>query len=667
MTQHDGRPVSTPIPWQSALLLVAFIVVSVYVRSQQADVAREGMQALDSARQYFNSHPYLDPGPALALEASAVERARREYEQRRQAQGAVPTPPGVIRREQQELDQQIETTLASVRALPAKSFAFAPGSSPAHTWLAYSLLHLNNVYLIGNGLLLLFFGVYLERSFGRLGYPALLLGLIASGALGWAVVAPPDASHGLVGSTPLLAGLAVVFAARFASRAGEGFYLAGVLFSLLWLALPPWATAKWYFAGLDLVSLHPVPASTAVYGACLGAMVCGGVASAIAWFAGLDGERSASGGSIDPRLRRAQRAREAGRPREALELLSEMLTAEPDHYEAALAAWEVATELGRDAELAPALLRVIRIELRSGRKELALDHWLELARGGIPERVEASLLIHMALLLREHGQKNEAAHALRCALERSDERENHVIAARIARAARGLDPGVSEVAAWRALGSVELSLADRQALENLIGEVLATPAARAASLARVAEPVAQPLPVAEELTERIALEPAAPPRPAAIEFQSNDRALDAVLALPLELKTDGLEIQTSQGHKKLVRYERIEAVAVAAVQGLGAKPVLVVDLVLNWMTPVNETLRVIRLRGDKFDPRRLFANEATAADALRSLIETVIERSNAKPLPDLGSALGQPFAVFEDLAIYQRAVLLAEGPAQSHE
>ena len=41
--------------------------------------------------------------------------------------------------------------------------------------------------------------------------------------------------------------------------------------------------------------------------------------------------------------------------------------------------------------------------------------------------------------------------------------------------------------------------------------------------------------------------------------------------------------------------------------------------------------------------------------------------SNAKPLPDLGSALGQPFAVFEDLAIYQRAVLLAEGPAQTHE
>ena len=187
------------------------------------------------------------------------------------------------------------------------------------------------------------------------------------------------------------------------------------------------------------------------------------------------------------------RAREAGRPREALELLSQHLAAEPDAYEAAVAAWEVARELGRDAEITASLLRVIRIELRRGLAAAAIDHWLDLVRGGIPERTEASLLIHIALLLREHDHKAEAVRALRFALEHSDDRANHVIAMRIARAARGLDPGTSETAAWRALGSVELSLKDRQALENLIGELLATPAARAAWLARVGrEAVAQP-------------------------------------------------------------------------------------------------------------------------------------------------------------------------------
>ena len=185
------------------------------------------------------------------------------------------------------------------------------------------------------------------------------------------------------------------------------------------------------------------------------------IACALAWLAGIDGEdraRESTAAARDPRVRRAMRAREAGRPREALELLSQHLAAEPDAYEAALAAWEVARELGRDAEITASLLRVIRIELRRGLAAAAIDHWLDLVRGGIPERTEASLLIHIALLLREHDHKAEAVRALRFALEHSDDRENHVIAMRIARAARGLDPGTSETAAWRALGSIELSL-----------------------------------------------------------------------------------------------------------------------------------------------------------------------------------------------------------------
>jgi hypothetical protein len=126
-----------------------------------------------------------------------------------------------------------------------------------------------------------------------------------------------------------------------------------------------------------------------------------------------------------------------------------------------------------------------------------------------------------------------------------------------------------------------------------------------------------------------------------------------------------VEIQTSQGQKKLVRYERIEAVAVAAVHGFAAKPVILVDLVLNWMTPKHETLRVIRMRGDQFDPRRLLADQTSPAEALRAFVKTVLDRSRATALPDLEAALGRPFASFQELAIYQRAVLFVEGPAQS--
>ena len=100
------------------------------------------------------------------------------------------------------------------------------------------------------------------------------------------------------------------------------------------------------------------------------------------------------------------------------------------------------------------------------------------------------------------------------------------------------------------------------------------------------------------------------------------------------------------------------------VHGIGPKPVILVDLVLNWMTPKNETLRVIRMRGDQFDPRRVLANQGSPTEALRAFVKTVLDRSNATALPDREAALGRPFASFEELAIYQRAVLFVEGPAQ---
>ena len=679
MNHPAGRSTSTPVPWLSGLLVLAFVAFTIHAQLRYEQVTREGLGALDTAREYFLAHPYLEPGTTLMtrLDEATMRRARAEWAQREAASG-IPTPEGVIRRQQAELDEMIEQAIASAGELPARRVAFVPRTSPGYTWLAYPLLHVGNAVLIGNGLLLLFFGLYLERTFGALAYAALVVWLTLAGAAGWLVTAPSGAVHGLVGTTPLVAGLAAAFAACFVARRGEGFYFSGLAIAAFWILLPPYATAAWSFAGLELVATHPAPAPTAIYVPCLASVGAAAIACAMAWLLGVGGEAHTEGSAVhaqDPRLRRAMRARAAKRPREALELLAQHLAAEPDHHEAAVAAWEVARELGRDAEITASLLRVIRIELRRGLSAAAIDHWLDLAHGGIPERTEPTLLVQMALLLREHDHQPEAVRALRCALERSNDRANHVLAARIARAARGLDPGTTETAAWRALGSAELSLGERQALEELIGEVLATPAARAASLARAAAAPAASTPAraAHATTHRAAPAasaaadpaPAARSRPAEIEIETSNRVLDAVLAVPLELAGEGVEIQTSQGQKKLVRYERIEAVAVAAVHGIAAKPVILVDLVLNWMTPKHETLRVIRMRGDQFDPRRLLADQTSPAEALRAFVKTVLDRSRATALPDLEAALGRPFASFQELAIYQRAVLFVEGPAQS--
>ncbi len=646
-----GRP-AAPIPWLSAGLLAVFVVFSVQARLASEAASRQIDGALEQARSYFVDHPYLEPGEALTarITADGVKAARREFEKQRSANGWTRTPPGVVRRQQDELAKRLAAARAQLGSLPARGVAVVPTQGFALSWWLHPALHGSPWQLIGNGLLLLLLGVYLERSLGRVGL-ALLASLAAlAGAGAWVAATPAQASFGLASAAPLLAGLYTAFAIRFWPQRDEGFYLVAMVLGALWLALPPWLSATWFFAEVDpLVSDLP-PAATSVYWGYLGAAGAGALAVALAWLLGLDGARKTAGGSAvtrDPRYKRAARAREAGRPREALELFAEQLAADPDAYEAALAMWELAVELGREVEAETALLRVIRIEHRRKLVAAAVDHWLVLTERHIPEAADLPLLVHMALLLREQGYRDPAVAALRFALERSHSHESHVIASRIARAARGLDPGVVEEAAWRALGSVELEIGERQSLEQLIGEAIESGGGRGVgSRARG--------------SVEAAAGTASAPRPAPIAIETRQRGMESVLAVPLELLEDGLAIQTEGGAKKIVRYERIDGVAVAAVHGIAPKPVILVDLILNWKAPVHETLRLIRMRGDRFDPKTLFPGQTSAVEALRSFVTHVLERSGAVPLPDQQSALGRPFASFEELALYQRAVLLAE-------
>ena len=152
MTHPVGRS-STPVPWLSALLVVVIIAFSVHARLRHAEVSRQGLAALDAAREYFLAHPYLEPGSALLtrLDEATVQRARAESAQREAASG-IPTPPGVIRRQQGELDEMVgQRDRERGRAARAAGRVRAAAAVPRHTWLAYPLLHVGNAVLIGNG------------------------------------------------------------------------------------------------------------------------------------------------------------------------------------------------------------------------------------------------------------------------------------------------------------------------------------------------------------------------------------------------------------------------------------------------------------------------------------------------------------------------------------
>ncbi len=135
------------------------------------------------------------------------------------------------------------------------------------------------------------------------------------------------------------------------------------------------------------------------------------------------------------------------------------------------------------------------------------------------------------------------------------------------------------------------------------------------------------------------------------------RTLKCVEGVPVGLKESAIEIEIDGRGASKVPYDRIDAVAVAAVAGISAKPVLVIDLVLNWMSGGDEPLKVIRLRSNRFNPVRLVDGAEKPVAALRALVSLVLEKGGGTGLPDSSIASGGGFSSFENLAAYERQVL----------
>jgi hypothetical protein len=101
-------------------------------------------------------------------------------------------------------------------------------------------------------------------------------------------------------------------------------------------------------------------------------------------------------------------------------------------------------------------------------------------------------------------------------------------------------------------------------------------------------------------------------------------------------------------------------VSLAAVQGLGPKPVVLIDLLLAGPQPGAEPLPLVRLRSDQYDPRKLISSAAGPLEALLALAEELLKRTRAAALPDAESARGRPLRRFDSLEAYSREVLRAD-------
>jgi membrane associated rhomboid family serine protease len=136
--------------------------------------------------------------------------------------------------------------------------------------------------------------------------------------------------------------------------------------------------------------------------------------------------------------------------------------------------------------------------------------------------------------------------------------------------------------------------------------------------------------------------------------------LKVIEAAPVQLAEDGVTLQRVGGGRGRVAYDKIQALGVAAVKGLSSKPVLIIDLVMNWNDTGEGPLQVIRLRSDAFDVRKLLPQAARSIDAFRALQEQLLARTGSVPLPDRDAVRGRPFRTYSDLESYVREVLQVE-------
>ncbi len=133
-------------------------------------------------------------------------------------------------------------------------------------------------------------------------------------------------------------------------------------------------------------------------------------------------------------------------------------------------------------------------------------------------------------------------------------------------------------------------------------------------------------------------------------------SLKATEAVPLSLADAGLRMGLEGGRKALLPFAKIDAVSLAAVRGLGPKPVLVVDLLSGWRSLDGGELRGVRLRSDRFDPRKLCAAPDPLA-ALRAFVAQLVAASGAAALHAADPARKDALAPFADAATYEREVL----------
>jgi membrane associated rhomboid family serine protease len=561
-----------------------------------------------------------------------------------------------------------------------------PAYPQAHAFVTHLFMHGGWLHLVGNLFLFFLAAPPVEDRWGRPLFGAFyLLAGIFAGASHAFMTSSPELP--LVGASGAIAGVLGVFFVRFWATKIRFFYFfylglffrTGTFHAPAWLMLPLWFANE--LLNIYLTAEFGVETGVA-YWAHVGGFVFGvGFALTVRAYRLEERfihpaiEEKVTVVEANPVIEEAMQAREEGDIEKAYGLLEKASLQNPDDPDVVVAFWDTAVSLRRADAAVPAFIRTIRSCTARGEVALAGKYWTELSSWAPAALPDPTTLFKIAADLLERGEDTKAARTLEQALNPTNSGLGPGLAARIVELTRERLPRVALSAAHRALEFPDLHEVKRAAILELVQEMEASGVVSARTAAAADKGDGEASAPWEKagaiaLSEDAEEEEEEKTRGHTLsefekfnEFVSMTRFSTAkvVEAAPTLLADRRLHLRRGGESDARIGYRRINAVAVGEVQGLAEKPIVLIDLLLNWSDLDADELRVLRLRSDGFEPSLLLPSASDASQALGKFVEELLARSRAKPLPDRDSACGRPFREFESLDAYQREVLQVEG------
>jgi len=478
------------LPWVTFGVMI-LCLLAFFMTGRQALFPEDDVEASKDARQaleYSLEHPYLELDPDFRKRFIPAEGADEEFDAFVSAIGTMagspPQSAAVRETEQEVLDGLTQNALESFDAHPLMRWGLVPNDFSLVGLLTHMFLHAGWLHLVGNMLILYLAGPFIEDVWGRplyLGF-YLVTGIVA--AL-FHVGFNAGSSVPMIGASGAIAGVMGAFLIRYRTTPIRFFYMFGLLIrgtftAPAWIMLPLWFGQQLFLA---MLTKNMGDGAGVAYWAHVGGFAFGlGAAGLIK---AMRIEEQYLHAAIESKVRstvisneavdRALEAQLAGQSDRAFEMLSTEARKAPGNYDAALAFWGVAVELGRAAEAAPAILKTIQHQLRAGETQQAASQWIELTDRVPGIATDTAVLLRLAQVLVEQGDRERAASTVRQALLAAGARPGAALALKIASSAVELDPTVALGAARLALAQHDLDPDARERAEQLTTRLGRTP------------------------------------------------------------------------------------------------------------------------------------------------------------------------------------------------